>query len=125
MPIRYSTNWMGPVALSWYRDRGLTKTVTKTLEKDSPFTDRKSGDVVTYDEITEHYCCGRIDIRGTDGGGNWIHDEHGLEPMKAKDWNELSDWLDTVETDFVWSKRDLISNYERFIGRPIEWWEEK
>ncbi len=35
MPVRYSTNWMGVVNLQWYKDRGLTKRVTKTLTEDS------------------------------------------------------------------------------------------
>lgn len=121
MPIRYSTNWMGPVSINWYKDRGLTKMVTKVMEKDSTFTNRKKGDEYTVEEVTENYCAGRIDIRGTDGGGKWIDDEYGLEPMRAEDWGLLSDWLDTVETDGVWSKEDLLHNFERFIGRKISW----
>ena len=29
--ITYSTNMMGPVSMSWYRERGLTKTVREVL----------------------------------------------------------------------------------------------
>lgn len=121
MPVRYSTNWMGPVSLDWYKERGLLKPVRKVLEQDSKFGAGKAGDVIVANDITEHYSCGRIDIRGTDGGGEWIDDEYGLGPMKSEDWNMLSDWLDTLETDFTWSKEDLLDNFERFIGRNIRW----
>ena len=62
MAVRYSTNWMGVANMQWYRDRGFTKKVAKVLEKDSAITDRKAGDVVELEEITEHYSCGRLDF---------------------------------------------------------------
>lgn len=120
MPVRYSTNWMGPVSLNWYRDRGLTKMVTRVMEKDSLITHMKKGDKYTVEEVTEHYSAGRIDIRG-DQYGERVDDEYGLAPMRSEDWRLLSDWLDTVETDGVWSKEDLLHNFERFIGRKISW----
>jgi len=110
MPIRYSTNWMGPILTKWYEDRGLI-----TLK-----TVKFLGETVEVKAITEWYSAGRIDIRG-DCYGECIHDEYSLAAMKSKDWEELSEWLDTVETDFVWDKEDLIANFERFIGRRIEW----
>lgn len=119
--IRYSTNWMGPVSIQWYRDRGLTKIITRTMVEDSKITDRKKGEEYSEEVITELYSTGRIDIRGMDRGGDRIDDEYGLAPMRSKDWYELSNWLDTVETDFVWKKEDLLYNFERFIGRKIEW----
>ena len=65
MSIRYSTNWMGPVNTQWYKDRGLTRRVTRVLTEDSQLTGRKAGDSFEYDEITESYSAGRIDIYGT------------------------------------------------------------
>ena len=41
MPVRYSTNWMGPVNTKWYKDRGLTKRVSRTLTEDNPLTAEK------------------------------------------------------------------------------------
>ena len=51
MKVRYSTNWMGVANMQWYRDRGLTKKVTKVLENDSIITTRKAGDIVEIEEI--------------------------------------------------------------------------
>jgi hypothetical protein len=121
MPVRYSTNWMGPINTKWYLDHGLGKLVTKVCESDSKYGSLKKGDTYQVVEVLEHYSAGRIDIRG-DEYGEWVDDEYGLEPMKSEDWNLLSDWLDTVETDFTWKKEDLLSNFERFIGRPIRWY---
>lgn len=111
MPVRYSTNWMGPVHLQWYEDRGLTVARQITV----------LGETVEVTDITQRYSTGRIDIRGVDAGGEFIEDEYGLAPMKSEDWELLSNWLDSVDTDFVWSKEDLLANFERFIGRPIVW----
>lgn len=111
MPVRYSTNWMGPVSLRWYEDRGLTEVKQITV----------LGETIEVNDITERYSAGRIDIYGVDGGGKSIEDEYGLAPMKSEDWELLSNWLDSVATDFVWSKEDLLANFERYIGRPIVW----
>lgn len=121
MPVRYSTNWMGPVSIDWYTQRGLVRPVQLVVEKDNKFTGQKAGDTIIVNDIVERYSSGRIDIRGTDGGGEFIDDEYGLAPMVDQDWHDLSDWLDTVETDFVWAKEDLLHNFERFIGRKIAW----
>lgn len=121
MPVRYSTNWMGVANLQWYRDRGLTKRVSKTLTKDSELTGRKAGDIVECDEITEHYACGRIDCRGEDLG--IYGDEIGLPPMKVEHWNRFSAWLETFETDFMWPLENLVWLYEQ-KNPKIEWWTE-
>ena len=117
MPVRYSTNWMGPVAMWWYEDRGLTKTVTRILEKDSTLTNKKKGDVVEYQEITEQWAGGRIDIYGT---GDPYGDELGLPIMHGEDYNRFSDWLDTFETDDVWTLDQLVEMYER-VNPKIRW----
>ena len=119
MSIRYSTNWMGVINLKWYEDRGLLKRVKRALTEDSVLTGRKAGDVVEYPEITQEYSCGRIDCSG-DGLGPWGA-EIGVDPMKAQDWVRFGTWLDTVETDDLWSMEDLVELYER-TNPKIEWW---
>jgi hypothetical protein len=84
MPVRYSTNWMGPINKQWYEERGL--------------------ELWTY-------AAGRIDCRGEDLGQ--FGDEIGLSPMLAEDWGRFSKWLDTFETDFMWNLKDLVELYER------------
>jgi len=88
---RYSTNWMGPAGLWWYEERGL-------------LNDKK--------EIAEHYSCGRIDVRGGDTD-IYYGDEIGVPPMRSEDWGRFSDWLYTVETDFMWTLDQLVELYER------------
>ena len=121
MPVRYSTNWMGVANLQWYRDRGLTKRVSKTLTEDSQLTNRKAGDTFDYDEITQAYSCGRIDCRGEDLGP--YGDEIGVPPMKDESWARFGNWLNTFETDFMWSLEELVELYER-NNPKIEWWVE-
>jgi hypothetical protein len=108
--IRYSTNWMGPITIKWYKDRGLTMRETRTLTEDSELTGRKAGDSFKFDRITEEYSAGRIDVRGT---GDPYGQEIGLDPMRTEDWNTFSKWLHTFETDDVWNLKDLIELYER------------
>jgi len=121
MTVRYSTNWMGVANLQWYRDRGLTKRVSKTLTEDSQLTNRKAGDTFEYDEIIQEYSCGRIDCRG-DGLGPF-GDEIGVDPMKAEDWHRFGKWLNTFETDFMWTLEELVELYER-NNPKIQWWKE-
>ena len=95
---RYSTNWMGPVTLWWYEERGL-------------LNDKK--------EITEHYSCGRLDVRG--GNIESIYgDEIGVPPMRSEDWETFGAWLETFETDDMWNLKQLVLMYERFNPK-IRW----
>lgn len=119
--VRYSTNMMGPWHLEWYRDKGLTKTVTKVLDKDSPWSDRKAGDVVECEEITERYAGGRIDFWNPHEDSMYP-DEYGLPVMRAEDWGSFTEWLNTYETDGVVELKDLIWMYER-ANPKIRWWE--
>lgn len=119
MPIRYSLNMMGPWHEGWYRERGLTRKATKVLEKDSFLSDKKAGDVVEYEEITEYYSAGRVDIYGTGP----YPDEMGVPPMRSDDWNNFGDWLWTFETDDVWTLQQLVEMYER-VNPKIRWWKE-
>jgi len=122
--ITYSTNWMGPANMKWYRDRGLTQMVSEVLEKDQTFGDLKAGDTWTYEDITTQYCCGRIDIRGLDHTKYWNGcDEYDLAPMPAEDWNDLGDWLDNLTTDTQWSYNTLIEEFEKHYGKKIRWME--
>lgn len=119
--ITYSTNFMGPVSTNWYKDRGLTKRVSQILEHDSiAFPDKKKGDVFEYDEITEQYACGRIDVYGT---GDHFPEEISLPLMKGSDWNRFSDWLDTMKTAEMWTLGQLVTEFEK-TNDPISWWEE-
>ena len=123
--ISYSTNWCGPVSMEWFRERGLTEKVTKVVTEDSVLVElgRKNvGDVWEYDEVTTYYSAGRIDIYGVPGEHYPL--EYGLAPMHGEDWNALSDWLNTVDTNTQWSYEDLIANFERFYGTKIRWAED-
>ena len=122
MTVRYSTNWMGVANLQWYRDRGLIKRVTKTLTEDSPLTGRKAGESFEYDEVIQGYSCGRIDCRGDDLGQ--FGDELGVDPMKDESWAQFGKWLNTFETDYMWTLDQLVELYER-KNPKIEWWVEK
>ena len=103
MSVTYSTNWMGPVGIKWYSDRGLTH----------------------HDEITTYYPCGRIDIRGLDPEKYWNGwDEYSLAPMHGEDWNALSDWLDELKTKTKLSYDELIERFEAETGHKIRWWED-
>jgi hypothetical protein len=116
--ITYSTNWMGVVNLQWYRDRGLLHKVSRVMESDSRFNDAwRAGDVVEFEEVTESYSCGRIDVRGTD---NHYGDEIGVPPMRSEDWNQFGFWLDTFETDRMWTLAELTAEYEK-TNPPIRW----
>lgn len=112
---------MGPVSLRWYEERGLTQKITKVLTEDSKITDRKAGDTIEYDEITERYSCGRIDVRGGDTGP--YGDEIGVPPMRSEDWETFGAWLETFETDDMWNLKQLVLMYERFNPK-IRWADE-
>lgn len=114
---------MGPISLDWYRERGFTKRVTKVLEEDSSIFDKKKGEVIEYDEITESYSGGRIDFWNPNIDSMYP-DEMGVPPMRSEDWNSFSDWLDTFETDEVWELKQLVWLYERNGSNPpIRWLE--
>jgi hypothetical protein len=116
--ITYSTNWMGVVNLQWYRDRGLLHRVARVMESDSRFNPSwRAGDTVEFEEVTESYSCGRIDVHGTDDP---YGDEIGVPPMRSEDWNQFGFWLDTFETDRMWTLAELTAEYEK-TNPPIRW----
>jgi hypothetical protein len=110
MTVKYSMNWMGPVSLDWYRRRGWTQPEYHVQEKDNPYTGRKAGERYTLEIITNSYSCGRIDVMGTDDPHG---EEIGVPPMLSLDWARFGRWLDTFETDAVWTLDQLIELYER------------
>ena len=97
--ISYSTNWMGPINMQWFEERGLLK----------------EGSV----EPTTYYSAGRIDIYGVPGEHYPL--EYGLAPMHGQDWNALSNWLDNFETDELMSYGDLIESFQLWYGKSIRW----
>lgn len=120
--VCYSTNWMGPVSIDWYRDRGLTKRVSSILEKDSPITGRKKGDVFEYDEITESYSAGRIDFWNP-YNDSMYSDELGVPPMRSEDWRSFGEWLNEFVTTEILSLEELVKEYEK-TNPSIRWDEE-
>ena len=111
--IRYSTNWMGPISLNWYIDRGLTKKVIATF----------AGESQEVDEIIESYSGGRLDFWNP-YSDSMFSDEIGVPPMRSEDWESLSRWLDTFETDQVLTLKEIVVEYEK-THPEIRWWKEK
>lgn len=120
MAIRYSTNFMGPVTIKWYRDRGLTKQIEHTLTETSlrvKFGTHKPGDIVLYEEQTEHWSGGRIDVYGT---GEPYGDELGLPIMHGEDYARFSVWLRKFKTETMWTLNQLVEEYEK-TNPKIRW----
>lgn len=113
--VNYSTNWMGPVSTRWYEDRNIPYTLKKTSGKVLP--------VVEYKEFEVQYACGRVDIYGLQQDEYWEgKSEYGVPPMVQEDWNLLSDFLRSFETENLMSYADIISTFEESLGRSIRWW---
>ena len=100
--ISYSTNWMGPINVQWFGERGLLK----------------EGSV----EPTTYYSAGRIDIYGVPGEHYPL--EYSLAPMLGEDWNDFSDWLQGFETQELWEFEKLIACYEGASNTKIRWAED-
>ena len=45
--------------------------------------------------------------------------------MHTEDWNVLSDWLDNLETEELWSFEDLIGNFQLIHDTKIRWWKDE
>jgi len=99
--ITYSTNWMGPVNLHWYEERGLLEAdgVTPTIQ----------------------YSAGRIDIRDDSKPGYDGWHEYGVAPMHGEDWNALSDYLWDLTTEELVPYNTLIEQFETHYGKRIRW----
>lgn len=122
--IRYSTNWMGPINLNWYRERGLTRLITDTIK--SPMIaiirDLPIGATYEIEVIHTHYAGGRIDIRGLpeDEYYDGRH-EYGLPIMRSEDWVSFSDWLQEFKTEELLTFEEIIEEYESMNGTKIRW----
>ena len=95
--ISYNTNWMGPINMQWFEERGL----------------------VEDNKITTYYSAGRIDIRGVPDEPWGL--EYGLAPMHGEDWNDFGDWLESFQTHELWEFEKLIACYENASNRKIRW----
>ena len=102
MTISYSTNWMGPVNMQWFEERGL----------------------VENKEITTYYSAGRIDIRDSSKEGYDGWNEYSLPPMHGEDWNKLSEWLYNFKTERLYGYYELIDTFEEETGIKIRWSED-
>jgi hypothetical protein len=121
--ITYSTNFMGPISIQWYVERGLTKKV-KRVHRSNIIAESKGarvGDEYEVDEVTEYYAGGRIDIRDDSKEGYDGWDEYSVKIMHGEDWNALSDWLDGLTTDTLWGYNELIEQFESQYGKKIRW----
>ena len=133
MSVTYWTNFMGPISMHWYRERGLTHMVEKTCESELirnalrtskvlNYPDIEIGDTYEIEDVTVHYAGGRIDIYGLDPelyyGGK---DEYGLDVMHGADWSALSDWLDEFESEEKVPYNELIELFEAHYGKKIRW----
>jgi len=94
--IVYSLNWMGPVSLHWYRNRGI-------------------------DHRTVQYSAGRIDIRDSNKDGYEAWDEYAVAPMHSEDWGAFSDFLDRLHGETVIPYDSLIMLFEAEYGKKIRW----
>lgn len=126
MAVSYSLNWMGPISLKWYTERGLTHIVKKVVTEDMRFYPKqlKVGDVWEYEEIAAHYACGRIDIRDSSKEGYDGWDEYGVRPMTAESWGALAAWSRSLKTEEVVEYSRLLEMFEEQTGHKIQWWEE-
>jgi len=122
--ISYSTNWMGPINMQWFQERGLTEEVEQTVDSEmvAKIRDLDIGDAYTVTEITTYYSAGRIDIYGVPGEHYPL--EYSLPPMHGEDWNDFSDWLESFQTHELWEFDDIIAKYEDASGRKIRWAED-
>jgi len=137
MSVSYSINYMGPISLDWFRERGLTHKVERVVNSEvirnmlrtSSYFDYPNievGDTYEIEEVHTHYCAGRIDIRDNSKEGYDGWDEYALAPMHGEDWGLLGEWLWDLETTEVWDYDMLISIFEAEVlnGRKIRWWNE-
>ena len=126
--ISYSTNWMGPISMDWFRKNGLTEVVTHTVESEHQRDilrrsrpDIEVGDTFEREEVVISYSCGRIDIRDDTKEGYDGWNEYSLALMRTEDWNDFSDWLDDFETEELWELKDILEEYKQDTGHVIRW----
>lgn len=123
--VTYDTNWMGPINIDWYKERGLVEDVWKTVETEEQARIHRLdiGEKYLTPQITIHAGAGRIDIRDSSKRGYDGWDEYSLAPMHGEDWNALTDFLMTLETETVLPYKQLINLFETHYGKKIRWME--
>ena len=109
--ISYSTNWMGPISMQWFRDRGLTR-------KNEPRWSEILQQTIEPEEVTQQWSGGRIDIYGTE---NAYPEEIGLPIMLGEDWDRFSKWLDSYKTETVETLDKILESYYNDGNPKITW----
>jgi hypothetical protein len=127
MSVTYFLNFMGPVSMAWYEERGLTKYVWKKVESEYVANMRRMdiGESYMVEEVTTNYSAGRIDIHDSSKEGYDGRLEYAVPPMRSEDWAILSKWMQELETKTVLSYELLILAFEcNVLGRDIRWWKD-
>lgn len=123
--ISYSTNWMGPSGMWWFRDNGFTQIVKKVLTEDNRFSGAKKGDEVEIEEITKQWYGGRIDIYGLPEDEYYCgQSEMGLPIMDGISYRNFSDWLENFESTTLLSLDELVEEFEKSYPK-INWFDYK
>ena len=113
--ISYSTNFMGPISLNWYREREL---LMPPLTRWSEFLKKE----ISIEEIKQEYRGGRIDIAGTE---SVFGEDLALPIMHIEDWNRFSHWLDSYKTKTVKTLDEILESYYNDGNNEIRWWKDK
>ena len=121
--ITYSTNFMGPISMDWYRERGLTHFITETVDSEmiSKIKDLPIGATYEIETVHTHYAAGRIDIRDSNKQGYDGWHEYAVAPMHGEDWNALSDFLWEFASEELIPYDELIETFEKHYGKKIRW----
>ena len=115
--ITYFLNWMGPVSVNWYVDRGLYNQVGTRY---SPYLKQN---IPVYDKSIE-LACGTIDISGLDPEEYYEGKTEYLCPLMTEDsWNRFSKFLNNLQTENLYSFEELLDKFNE-TNKEIEWYEE-
>jgi len=120
---------MGPISMDWFRENGLTETVTHTVKNEqqrdilrNSRPDIEVGNTFEREEVVISYSGGRIDIRGVPDEPWGL--EYSLPIMRTEDWNHFDAWLEDLETEELWSLEKILEEYRQDTGHVIRWWKE-
>lgn len=69
-------------------------------------------------ENGDNWMAGRIDMRGDSLGP--YGDEVGVPPIDKRDWQRLTDWLDTYETEEP--DYNVLETFQKETGRTVTFW---
>lgn len=100
--ISYSTNFMGPISLQWYRNRGI------------PFVDKSTPAVM--------YAGGRIDVYGVSEDDYYEGKTAiSLPVMTASSFNAFSTFLSNFKSDTILNYDQLVTLYLAAGNTAIEY----